>query len=230
MALTRNRLAVGAALAATLSMLSTTAMAADLRLPRSDYRAAPANEVAENGRGRHHRHDDGIDGGDILAGVLILGGIAAIASAASNADQRDRDYRPYPEPQPYPEDPRYSTPGPSYDGGGYRSGGMDHAVDMCVAEVERSAPVGSVDSANRNGDGWFISGATSNGAPWACRIDNDGRISDVEVGDNFSADAGGYSGGYSGTNGAPADGQYDDATYARARAQLGTGGYTPSRE
>lgn len=50
----------------------------------------------------HARDNDGIDAGDVAAGVLILGGIAAIAAATSNNDNRyerrnaryDRDYRP----------------------------------------------------------------------------------------------------------------------------------------
>ena len=38
------------------------------------------------------RHGDGIDAGDIIAGAVILGGIAAIASAASKND-RYRDIK-----------------------------------------------------------------------------------------------------------------------------------------
>jgi hypothetical protein len=41
-----------------------------------------------------HRHrDNGIDGGDIFAGLLIVGGIAAIASAASSKAKKDRQAR-----------------------------------------------------------------------------------------------------------------------------------------
>lgn len=224
MALTGNRLAMGTALAAVLSMVATPVLAADIPLPRAAHAAAPADDIAQHRR----RHNNGVDAGDIIAGVLVLGGIAAIAGAASKADRRDRDYRDYPEPRPYPEDPRYRAPTEPYRGdyqSGGQSGGMDRAVDMCVAEVERSAQVGTVDNASRNGDGWFISGETGNGAPWTCRIGNDGRISDVDLGDNYRSDNSGYA--------APSDdryadggqntgSQYDDETYARARAQLGT--------
>lgn len=35
---------------------------------------------------RHYRHD-GIDGDDLLAGLLVVGGIAAIASVASKSSR-----------------------------------------------------------------------------------------------------------------------------------------------
>lgn len=46
--------------------------------------------------GRHHH--DRVDAGDVLAGILIIGGIAAIASAASNNKQKraEPEYR-YPD-------------------------------------------------------------------------------------------------------------------------------------
>ncbi|MFM7027526.1 MAG: hypothetical protein ACKOXK_02470 [Chakrabartia sp.] len=47
----------------------------------------------------YRRHHDGIDAGDVIAGALIIGGIAAIASAASRDrggyGYRDTDYRGY---------------------------------------------------------------------------------------------------------------------------------------
>lgn len=238
MALTGNRLALGTALAATLSLLASPVLAAELPLPRAAHAAAPDGDSAQHRR----RHNGGVDAGDIIAGVLVLGGIAAIAGAASKADRRDRDYRSYPEQRPYPEDPRYRSPSEPYRGdyqSSTQSDGMGRAVDMCVAEVERSAEVGTVDNASRTGEGWFISGELGDGAPWACRIGNDGRITDVEVGDNSRADSGGYSSPAEGDNsegeyyGSRSTGsQYDDATYARARAAMGTSqpAYLSSRE
>ena len=48
-----------------------------------------------------HRHHDRVDAGDVIAGILIIGGIAAIASAASKnkRDRRDnnREYDNRPE-------------------------------------------------------------------------------------------------------------------------------------
>lgn len=83
--------------------------------------AAPA--VAQS---RHHDRD-GISAGDVIAGALIIGGIAAIASAASKNDRnyyRDDDYR-------------YDRAGYG-DRYGYR-GNPRRAVEQCVYAAERYA-------------------------------------------------------------------------------------------
>ncbi len=69
--------------------------------------------------------DGGIDTGDVIAGALIIGGIAAVAAASSNKDRRD--YR-------YGRDYRYDRAG--Y---GYRSGHRGDAVSQCVRAAERDA-------------------------------------------------------------------------------------------
>ena len=38
---------------------------------------------------RHHRHDDGVD--DVVAGAVIVGGIAAIASAITQGNRQKQD-------------------------------------------------------------------------------------------------------------------------------------------
>lgn len=74
-------------------------------------------------RDRYER--DGIDAGDVIAGALIIGGIAAVASAASKDKNRDyyydRDYR----------DDRY----------GYndRRDNARASVEQCVRAAERDA-------------------------------------------------------------------------------------------
>lgn len=157
---------------------SVLAVAAALSLA-----AAP---VAAEAHGRHggrpggwgHRHD-GVDAGDVLAGVLILGGIAAIASAAGKA-AKDRDAR---APDRYPE----RDSGPRYGERDDRpvwtdSRGIDGAVDTCVAEIENGGnQVNSVDAANRAGDGWRVEGRTGNGRAFACTIDGQGRVRSVTV-------------------------------------------------
>lgn len=213
MALLTNRLSIAAALAAGVSLLATPVAAAGLpvaghaQVRNADYDAAADHR--RGGRDRdwgRHRGRDRVDGGDILTGLLVLGGIAVLAGAASSSNNEPQPHYPV----TYPEDAR------SNPSGAARSGGMDRAVDMCVGEVERrNADVAEVDSANRGADGWFISGSTSTGAPWACRIGNDGQVDSVDVGDNAQAGNDGYD------SAVPASGQYDDATYARAWAQLG---------
>ena len=83
-----------------------------------------------------HRDRDGISAGDVIAGALIIGGIAAVASAASNNNDRyDRDYR-------------YDRAGYGdygYNQGyGYRNdyawrGNPRRAVEQCVYAAERNA-------------------------------------------------------------------------------------------
>lgn len=141
----KSRLAIVLASTAALSLSATPAMA------------------------RHwHSRDRGIDGGDLLAGVLIIGGIAAVAAAASKSsrDSRAPEY-PYSEDAeagngtPSDEDYRnwrndrdrgagYAEPGTGdysadrgdddYRGGSdWRgAGSTDGAVDVCVEELERN--------------------------------------------------------------------------------------------
>jgi hypothetical protein len=193
-----RRLAAAGACAAAFCLAATPAAAVEL--PRAHaVSAAHEGDYAENYRYRRYRDRDRT--GDVLAGVLILGTIAAVASAANSNRQRDYERRaPYPR-----EDYRYRSD--------YRTDGrgLDRAVGMCVDEIERVRDrVGSVDGANRTGEGWTVSGALEGGAGFTCRIDNMGRIRAVEIGGAYS--------GYEGS-------QYDDEVYARAR--LSHSGYEP---
>ena len=76
---------------------------------------------------RDDRYRDGVSAGDIIAGALIIGGIAAVASAG-NRGRYDRDYR-------------YDRAG--YDGygdnSGYYGGNPRQAVEQCVRAAEREA-------------------------------------------------------------------------------------------
>ena len=45
--------------------------------------AAPADA-----RRRHHRHHDDVDAGDVVAGALVIGGLAALFSAGSTENRR----------------------------------------------------------------------------------------------------------------------------------------------
>lgn len=80
-----------------------------------------------------HRDRDGISAGDVIAGALIIGGIAAVASAAS---RNDRDYR-------NGGDYRYNRAGYGYgNDNGYGRGYRDNprrAVEQCVQAAERFA-------------------------------------------------------------------------------------------
>src|SRR5262245_40287131 len=87
----RSRTAATLAAAAALSLTATPAMA----------------------RG-WHRHGDGIDGGDVVAGLLIFGGIAAIAAAASSKSNKDRQARQDDRYRDYPDSDYRDVPPQSY--------------------------------------------------------------------------------------------------------------------
>lgn len=202
------------ALGAAMSMAAPPVAAVEMQAP-----AAPAPvsghvgwdadaDTAENHRYRRYRHNRGIDAGDVIAGVLILGGIAAVANAAN----KSRDDRRYPR-----SDPRYRTDYPRdyrsqrYDNRYDRGDGIDRAVDMCMREIERDRRVESVDSVDRTGQGWRVTGRIYNGDGFACMIGNDGRIGDVTYGGRTAARV--------------EDRQWDDERYAQARRRADANGY-----
>jgi len=78
-------------------------------------------------RPHYGRHHDGIDAGDVIAGALIIGGIAAVASAASSGNRyRDRDRW----------DDRRDDDSDGYYNNGYNS---RTAVSQCVRAAQREA-------------------------------------------------------------------------------------------
>ena len=193
------RLASAGALLAAASMTASPLAAADLPLPSAHAGAGVWGASDVNAQNHRWHRRDRIDGGDVVAGVLVLGTIAAIASAASS--NRDRQYR-------YPQ--RYPVPGERYD---YRDRpvdsrydsdrGLDRAVDICAREVERTARVDTVDEVQRIGEGWRVSGRISTGVPFSCSVGSDGRIDAID-----------YDG-----RGVSSGAQWDDDRYAAARAE-----------
>ncbi len=241
----KSRTAGAAGMAAALSMATATPVSA-AELPQApvtgsslallggfstsvyDARA----DVSEWGRcgwrgcyRRGWRGRRGASAGDVLAGVAIIGGIAAIASAANNR-RRDRDVviverdrvidRRY-DDRRY-DDRRYDDRrfddrrNPRASGGS----GLDSAVSQCLTAIERDARVESVDSASRLSEGWIVSGTLFNGSGFTCEIGNDGRISDI--------DYGGFRGSSLDVGAQPferaAEGQLSEDRYASARASL----------
>lgn len=84
------------------------------------------------------RDRDGINAGDVIAGALIIGGIAAVASAASKNDRgydyRDRDYR-YDRAGYGNDDDRYG----GYNGGSRLGTNPRRVIEQCVYAAERQA-------------------------------------------------------------------------------------------
>lgn len=104
------------------------------------------------------RDRDGIDVGDIIAGAVILGGIAAVAGAIGDNDRYDRGYS-----YGYPYDPYGRSGYNSYS----RYGDPRQAVEQCVRATERyaarysyggRADVTDVRDIDRNRRGYTVKG------------------------------------------------------------------------
>ena len=149
------------------------------------------------GGGRHWRGDRGIDGGDVLAGLLIIGGIAAIASAASKSKNRNANRDPDNRDQDvqYRDEPVQSAPerGDSWGSNGQGSSGwgsnggqggfgqpatrnINDAVERCVDEASRSGEVEEVYDASRNGSGYRVAGTLRGGEAFSCDISAQGSV------------------------------------------------------
>ncbi|MCT2400136.1 hypothetical protein [Novosphingobium mangrovi (ex Huang et al. 2023)] len=170
----RSRTAASLAALAALSMTATPVFA------RGYDRGYP----------RHHHHRGGIDGGDVLAGLLIVGGIAAIASAASKSNREPvrEDRYAYPGGPAYDESGYVEVPpvrgyaGSDYPGGPVAAGGFDGAVDACTGEIEGGdRRIGSVDNVRRMGERYSVEGQLEDGRGYACSVDESGRVRSVAV-------------------------------------------------
>ena len=119
------------------------------------------DEAQQYRRYRYHRRHrgGGVDAGDVIAGALILGGIFAIASAATSSDRDDRDY--------------------------VRNDAFDRAVDRCISRVERQSRVGSDDNVGRTGSGYSVTGTTYDGSGFTCRVNRSGQVLDVRYGRGY---------------------------------------------
>lgn len=220
-------------MAAAFSLVASPAQAVELP---AVARAPAMVETGDAGTQAEHRYryrrNRGVDVGDILTGVLVIGTIASIARGVQGRDYRNRDrdyrYRDYRgdyRTRDYRGDYRDRDYRDYRDErrGGYESNGIERAAEMCADAVERDrGRVGDIDNAQRSSDGWYVSGRLESGAGWQCWIDNDGRIREV------SADGGDFS--YRGDSGwddgqsyVPDRGdQWSDEDYARARSSART--------
>ena len=160
--------------------------------------AVPAEARSRHG-GWGYRHHDRVSTGDVLGGLLIIGTIAAIASAASK-DRRERapDYRYDP---PYRDDQRYDQRDRDYvppvddrpeigDARAYGNGDVQtRAADACSwaveAEMGDDARVDRIDGTEANNGGWYVTGTASRLGgevrSFGCSYRN-GRVVDVNFG------------------------------------------------
>lgn len=158
---------------------------------------------------RDHRYGrgDGIDAGDVIAGALIIGGIAAIASAANNDRDYDRDYDARDYDRSRYGDYRYDRRGYDDYAGRYNRGNSRQAVEQCVRAAERSAGRYSYGDANvtdireirRTNRGYEVRGRVAvNG------MGRDWRDGDRRYGNGWSGDYRGWNDRYRG---------YDSGTF-----------------
>jgi hypothetical protein len=219
-----GRVAAVSASLAVFGMVASPVAAAQLPVAPAATHEGALHYDAEAGNAdgwrypRYRRHSGAhIRTGDAIAGIAILGAVAAIASAANNAD-RTRTREVYREPPVRDRDYNYRD-GRSTDrrsSSWDRNGGINSAVDLCVNQVERGDDrVDAVDEAIRDGSGWRVQGRLGNGDNFTCRLDNEGRIRAIDIGDGYAA--------YDATAPAlSAEGQLSDEAYRSARASTRT--------
>ncbi|TMM50216.1 hypothetical protein [Qipengyuania marisflavi] len=209
--------AAAPAMLAALSLGAGPVSAADLPVApaSSSYVAAPLWDAASDSSEYHRRYRyrrNRVDAGDVLAGVLIIGGIAAVASAANRGRDdryrdRNRDYRN--TRMPRRNDTRYDN-----------TRGIDRAVKMCVDAIERDARVNTVDNVARSAQGWRVTGSLYNGEGFTCSLGANGRIEAIDYGARTSGQTQPYRSGQGDYDGAdyqaPEDQQYDDNRYRQA--------------
>lgn len=160
--------------------------------------AVPAEARSRHG-GWGHRHHDRVSTGDVLGGILLIGTIAAIASAASKGKrERAPDYRyepPYRDDRPYdqrdsdyvpPRDDRPETgDARPFDNGDVQRRAADACSWAVEAEMGDGARVDSVDNTEASGGGWYVTGTASRLGgeirSFGCSYRN-GRVVDVRFG------------------------------------------------
>ena len=167
--------------------------------------AAGAMALSASPVAARDRNDDGIDAGDIIAGALVIGGIAAVASSIGNNRGYDRTYG-----GPYYGDynNRYNN-GYGYDYNRY--GNSRQAVQQCVNAAQRSAygaRVTDIRSIDRKRDGYRVKGTVvvnERGSGWgrdynyrySGRNYDQGKFTcDVRYGRVVDLDYSGLRGGY----------------------------------
>lgn len=139
---------------------------------------SPADERYEKRRHwKRHRHNDGIDGGDLLGGLLVLGGIAAIAAAIDKSGDEQRARR---DAETYPQRP-YDYRGEEDARDEWRGQGrsfaveQDRAVAACSAEAARSGRVDEIFEVEWLDSEWRVRGDYAGGGAFTCSVDANGR-------------------------------------------------------
>ena len=116
------------------------------------------------------RHHDGVDAGDVIAGLAIFGVIAAIASSASKA-KRDRDENRNTRDYPDNRDTRdYPDSRDSRSNGRSTIRSENAAIDACALAAEarggETSSVRDITDVRASNDGWDIEGVIEQRDNW----------------------------------------------------------------
>mgnify|MGYP001374685164 CR=1 FL=1 len=141
-----RKLTAGAVAAAVLFTSATPALA------RHRYNGYENGYGNGYGWGHRHRHRDRVDAGDVVAGVVVVGILAAIlSSSAKKKREREAGRDGYPAQR-----------------GNITS--EDAAVDACVNATETQfgdrASVRDITQVDRNADGWDVEGVVQKRIDW----------------------------------------------------------------
>ena len=155
------------------------------------------------------RRDNGIDVGDVIAGALIIGGIAAVASAAGRNRNGGYVYEGnggYNDPYNNGRyDPRYDD---RYNNQYTNAGNSRQAVEQCVYAAERNAnrysyggnsQVTDIRQIDRKRDGYTVKGRIA-----VNTMGRNYRRGDARYGRGWDSDYRGWNNAYSG---------YDSGTF-----------------
>jgi len=147
---------------------------------------SPGDDTAANHRWRRHR-GGGSTVGNVLTGLLVIGGIAAVAKAIDKDQEKRRRDRTQGRDYPYPDEPYDYRDGDSDDPVAERDYGRDEpasrrdpratdrAVDACAAEAERSGRVDEIFDVDEVDGEWRVKGDYADGRDFTCTVDRNGR-------------------------------------------------------
>jgi hypothetical protein len=149
---------------------------------------SPADDTAANHRRWRHRNR-GSTVGNVLTGLLVIGGIAAVAKAIDKDQEKRRRDRTQGRDYPYRDGPYdyRDTETDSDDPVAERDYGRDEpigrgdsraadrAVDACTAEAERSGRVDEIFDVDVVAGEWRVQGDYADGREFTCTVDRNGR-------------------------------------------------------
>ena len=156
----------------TAAMLATSVTPAMAQgFPGGGYN----NGYRHQGHDRRRHHNRGVSAGDVIAGVAIIGVLAAIVGAASKSNNRNSGYR-----------------------GDINS--EDQAADACASRIEQrygnSARVRNIDDVQRTRNGFEVRGTVEtddrydrNSQRFTCSV-RYGQVEDVRIDSGYAY--GGY--------------------------------------